>query len=301
MVGKFDDLAEVFEKGRLDYVGVVETQMRDRVRLVSKENKYQMIGKGRVKWRKKGGRVGLIVKNALNRKLEEICVGNDLESEDILVTRCEKVQANKCMILVVCYMTTTGPLAQEENVKKYTTLEIVVQEFISFPVIVMGDMNGHDGIHGEKVNENGRKLMDFCEGNEFENFIVAIGNSLHTWENREWKAAIDYVLVNHEARQHVREMYVDENEFDIDTDHRMLVLRYKCGGKEVMQQMSSVKEKWCLKAANWEEFDKEPKRRVWNRNGNENDMKKEIAKILYAPPEQIFGKIKCRRFTGKAN
>ncbi|KAF2353838.1 hypothetical protein FHG87_015409 [Trinorchestia longiramus] len=27
------------------------------------------------------------------------------------------------------------------------------------------------------------------------------------------------MLVNHEARQHVREMYVDENEFDIDTDH----------------------------------------------------------------------------------
>ncbi|KAF2343361.1 hypothetical protein FHG87_025884, partial [Trinorchestia longiramus] len=56
--------------------------MRDRVRLVCKENKYQMIGKGRVKWRKKGGRVGLIVKNALNWKLEEICVGNELGSED---------------------------------------------------------------------------------------------------------------------------------------------------------------------------------------------------------------------------
>ncbi|KAF2348161.1 Ribonuclease H domain, partial [Trinorchestia longiramus] len=65
-VGKFDDLAEEFENGRLDCLGVVETQMRDRVRLVSKENKYQVIGKGRVKWQKKGGGVGLIVKNALN-------------------------------------------------------------------------------------------------------------------------------------------------------------------------------------------------------------------------------------------
>ncbi|KAF2357108.1 hypothetical protein FHG87_012135, partial [Trinorchestia longiramus] len=55
--------------------------MRDRARLVCKENEYQMIGKGHVKWQKKGGGVGLIVKNALNWKLEEICVGNELESE----------------------------------------------------------------------------------------------------------------------------------------------------------------------------------------------------------------------------
>ncbi|KAF2363652.1 hypothetical protein FHG87_005604 [Trinorchestia longiramus] len=108
------------------------------------------------------------------------------------------------------------------------------------------------------------------------------------------------MLVNHEARQHVREMYVDENEFDIDTDHGMLVLKNKWGGKEVMQKMSSVKEKWCLKAANWEEFDKVLGRHVWNRNGNVNDMNKEMAKMLYATAEQIIGKVKCRRFTGKA-
>ncbi|KAF2351611.1 hypothetical protein FHG87_017635 [Trinorchestia longiramus] len=108
------------------------------------------------------------------------------------------------------------------------------------------------------------------------------------------------MLVNHEARQHVREIYVDENEFDIDTDHLILVLKYKLGGKEVMQEMSSVKEKWCLKAANWEEFDIVLERHVWNRNGNVNDMNKEMAKMLYATAEQIIGKVKCRRFTGKA-
>ncbi|KAF2364053.1 Endonuclease/exonuclease/phosphatase [Trinorchestia longiramus] len=118
-----------------------------------------------------------------------------------------------------------------------------------FLVIVMGDMNGHVGILGEKVNENGR-LIDFCEEKEFENLNVTIRNGLHTSESKEWKAAIDYVLVNHEARQHVREMYLDINEFDIDTDHRLLVLKYEWGGKEVMQAMSSVKEKWRLKAAN---------------------------------------------------
>ncbi|KAF2359434.1 hypothetical protein FHG87_009809 [Trinorchestia longiramus] len=71
-------------------------------------------------------------------KLEEICVGNELESEDILVMRCEKVQTNESIIVVLCYMTTMRPLAQEDNVKKYTVLERVVQEFSRFQVIVMG-------------------------------------------------------------------------------------------------------------------------------------------------------------------
>ncbi|KAF2343717.1 Endonuclease/exonuclease/phosphatase [Trinorchestia longiramus] len=181
--------------------------MRDRVRLVCKENKYRMMGKGCVKWHK----------NVRSRtdceesfKLEAIYVGNELESEDILAMRCEKGQANECIILVVCYMTTMEPIVQEENVKKYTILERVLQEFSRFPVIVMRDMNGHVGILGEKVNENGHKLIHFCEEYEFETLNAIIGNGLHTWENKEWKAAIDYMLVNHDARQHVREMYVDE-------------------------------------------------------------------------------------------
>ncbi|KAF2345016.1 hypothetical protein FHG87_024228 [Trinorchestia longiramus] len=125
-------------------------------------------------------------------------------------------------------------------------------------------------------------------------------NGLHTWESKEWKVAINYVLVNYEARQHVRDMNVDKNEFDVDTYHRKLVLKYKWSGKEAMQEMSRVKEKWRLKAINWEEFNKELRRRVWNRNGNVNDMNHEMAKALYATAELIIGKLKCRRLTGKA-
>ncbi|KAF2345949.1 hypothetical protein FHG87_023295 [Trinorchestia longiramus] len=83
-----------------------------------------------------------------------------------------------------------------------------------------------------------------------------------------------------QARQHIREVHVDENELDIDTDHRMLVLKYKWDRTEVMQEMSNVKEKWCLKAANWEEFDEELGRCEWNRNGNVNDMNKEMGENI---------------------
>ncbi|KAF2345643.1 Endonuclease/exonuclease/phosphatase [Trinorchestia longiramus] len=136
------------------------------------------------------------------------------------------MQANECVILVVSYRTTIGPLAQDGNMKKYTILEKVVQEFSRFPLIIVGDMNGHVGMLSERVNENGRKIIDSRKGNEFENVNVTIRDNLHTWESEEWKTAIDYVLVNSETRKNVREMYVDGNEFD-DTHHRMLVLKYK--------------------------------------------------------------------------
>ncbi|KAF2349015.1 Endonuclease/exonuclease/phosphatase [Trinorchestia longiramus] len=122
--------------------------------------------------------------------------------------RFEKLQENECAILVVHYMTIIGPLAQVENMM-YSILERIVQEFSRLPAIVMGDMNGYVGNHGERVNENGRKLIDFCEANEFKN-LCHNWNGLHTWESKEWKASIDYVFVNHEARQHVKEVYMDE-------------------------------------------------------------------------------------------
>ncbi|KAF2345454.1 hypothetical protein FHG87_023789 [Trinorchestia longiramus] len=52
-----------------------------------------------------------------------------------------------------------GTTNAEENTK-YTIQERVVQKFSGFPVDVMGDMNGHVGILGDKVNENGPKLID---------------------------------------------------------------------------------------------------------------------------------------------
>ncbi|KAF2344657.1 Endonuclease/exonuclease/phosphatase [Trinorchestia longiramus] len=137
---------------------------------------------------------------------------------------------------------TMGPLVQDKNMKKNTILERVGQKLIRFPMIVMGDMNGHVAIRDEKVNENGCKLINFSERYEFKNLNVTILNGVHTWKGKEWKPAIDLMLMNHEAKRHEREMYVDENEFDVDTDNQILVLKYKWGRKEVMQKMSSVTE-----------------------------------------------------------
>ncbi|KAF2354079.1 hypothetical protein FHG87_015163 [Trinorchestia longiramus] len=110
------------------------------------------------------------------------------------------------------------PLVQDENMKG-TILQREVQVFNSFKGIVMGDMNGHVGILGKKVNENGHELINLCEGNEFENLNVTIGNGLYVLKSKEWKAAIEDVLVNYKARRQVREIYIDENNFDIDTYH----------------------------------------------------------------------------------
>ncbi|KAF2345672.1 hypothetical protein FHG87_023572 [Trinorchestia longiramus] len=54
-----------------------------------------------------------------------------------------------------------------------------------------------------------------------------VADMVDTARNTAWDLAIDYVLVKDKAKRHVDEMYVDENEFDIDTNHQMLVLKYK--------------------------------------------------------------------------
>ncbi|KAF2359682.1 hypothetical protein FHG87_009562 [Trinorchestia longiramus] len=111
----------------------LQAYLKDRPFKVFMEDTYssERITRSGVLGIKRGG-VGLIVKNALKWKLGKICVGNEHESEDILAMKCEKGQANDCIILVVCYMTTIGLLVQDKNRKKYTTLERKVQEFSRF-------------------------------------------------------------------------------------------------------------------------------------------------------------------------
>ncbi|KAF2350080.1 hypothetical protein FHG87_019164 [Trinorchestia longiramus] len=114
---------------------------------------------------------------------------------------------------------------RKKSKKNCEYAEKVIDDMNEGMVIVQG---------GEKeLLENGREvtenaIMKVVERAQKKNVRVAVTrNGLHTWESKEWKAAIDNVLVSHEARRYVRKMYVDENEFDIDTDHRMLVLKCK--------------------------------------------------------------------------
>ena len=97
----------------------------------------------------------------------------------------------------------------------------------------MGDMNGHTGILGEKVDKNGDRLLNFVETSNLEILNRTIGERKVTWKGRCFESAIDYILVNQGARELVHEIVIDEDGLvDIDSDHNVLLLRYGVRGKE---------------------------------------------------------------------
>ena len=113
--GKIEDLSmELYEWG-MDVMAVTETQLRERVDMCC--DRYRMIGKGRSKWMKRGGGVGILIRNDLKFEMDELNVGNCMMSEDILAMRVEyKAGKEKIsLVMVVCYMTTAGPDADQDN------------------------------------------------------------------------------------------------------------------------------------------------------------------------------------------
>lgn len=227
--GKFEDIVHEMDSVGLDMLVVTQTTLRGNVMEVDEIDNYKFIGKGREKIKRSGGGVGIIYNCQKGVILDEIDVESECkESEDIAVFRAHSAAQYRDIecILVVCYMTVDGP-NMSENVAKYRVLLDIVEKYRSSNLIVLGDMNGHTGILGERTNYNGELLMDFAEnaGLEILNHTIAEGKV--TWSNRISESAIDYVLVNQEARSKVQSMVVDEEGIiDIDSDHNALLFDF---------------------------------------------------------------------------
>ena len=68
-------------------------------------------------------------------------------------------------------------------------------------MLVMGDMNGHIGLLGEKENANGKLLREACEKMNLEILHETMAEGRITWQHKDMKSAIDYVLANEKARE----------------------------------------------------------------------------------------------------
>ena len=249
------------EKTGINLLAITQTTLRGDIN--ENFNDYRMLGKGRKNFSKLGGGVGLIFKEGQGITIEEIDINsNSIEGEDIAAYRCQGIKGNAKekigdFILIVCYMTVEGPNVNQNSVK-YQVIENFIRNLGNKKIIIVGDMNGHTGILGEKVNRNGERLLEFAEINGFEILNHTIADGKITWVGNSFESAIDYILVNEQARELVKEMVIDEDGMvDIDSDHNILLLKY--GGKEVnlgnKERKSNSGSKWILKNANYENFE----------------------------------------------
>jgi hypothetical protein len=266
-VGKMDDICAEMENWDMDIMGLVETQLRERVK--DDHDKYRMIGKGRSIQTRKGGGVAVLVRKDREIEVEEFEVGEDGVSEDIIGVRVEFSRRGKRkekLFIFVCYMTTEGGNARNENNGKYNILKREIEKISEERVIVMGDMNGHIGMLGEEVNGNGERLLSFAEEMNLEILNQTISEGRVTWSVKERQSAIDYILVNERARSKIKSMNIDEEgEWDLNTDHNVMSLRYECG-VQVEQKKDKVRKgkRWKLRDAKWDEFQVELGECEWN-------------------------------------
>ena len=131
-------------------------------------------------------------------------------------------------------------------------------------MVVMGDMNAHVGILGERMNKNGEMLEEFTDEMGLENLNVTLAEGRVTWSAREHESAIDYVLVNGRMREIVSRMWIDEEGMvDIVSDHNMLVVECLLQGRKEVK-VASKSKKWRLRDVGWENFQVDLSERSWD-------------------------------------
>ncbi len=291
--GKLEDISCEMNEWDVDVVGVTETQLRERLEKESDE--YFMLNKGRSKWKKSGGGVGMMIRKKSNIVCEEINVGTDEMSEDILAMKLEYKVRNvvERVVMVVCYMTVQGMNAARDNERKYEILRNLVRENVNEKIVIMGDMNGHIGILSEDVNGNGQKLLDFAEQMRMEILNVTIAEGKTTWSVRDQVSAIDYILVNENAREKVQNMWIDESGMiDVATDHNVLVLNW-IGAKSEKKSERRIKQKrWKMRDVKWDDFQVELSEIDFVCGGTVENANSELREKITKAAEKRIGYIK---------
>ncbi|KAG0725926.1 hypothetical protein GWK47_037610 [Chionoecetes opilio] len=126
----------------------------------------------------------------------------------------------KKFIAIVVYLTVEGHRAGRENRMKYNILKKIFRDHAGECVMVMGDMNAHLGMLGERINQNGEMLAEFIDELELENLNETVAEGRVTWNASNQESAIDCVGEWQNARR-----WIDEDGItDIVSDHTMLVV-----------------------------------------------------------------------------
>lgn len=92
--------------------------------------------------------------------------------------------------MLVVYMTMGSEIAVRKNRAKYDVLRKVVRQHAGEKVTVMGDMNGHRGVFGEKMYQNRELLDEFVHEINLENLHVTLAEGRVMWTAREFLLSV---------------------------------------------------------------------------------------------------------------
>ena len=203
---------------------------------------------------KKGGGVGIIMREKTGLQIEEIRLKEDgayLGSGKGDIITVKLTEKHKLWWITVVYMGVEGTENRESNKKKYKALTEIKEKVREEKWIVMGDFNGHTGMKNEAVNWNGEMLLDYCDKTNMiiKNWEV---ENLTTWRGNGAETVIDYVLVNEAADKQEMRFWSNEN-IDI-SDHVMIGLNKRKTGDINKPVRKKEIAKWIMTKAQWSKY-----------------------------------------------
>jgi len=252
--GKWRSLIE--EGKDYDVIGIGETGWHDSIEW--SEGGWEVIGRGRQIGEKKGGGVGIIMKEKEGRNIEEVRLARETEDRlghnkgDILTVKIKEHKTE--WWITVMYMGVESRMNYEDNRRLYEALISVKERVGQNKWIILGDLNGHIGLMEETVNRNGQLILDFIgdTGMRIKNWEL---ENPVTWRDRRSESAIDYVIVNEQVEKQGCRMWKNEG-VDI-SDHFLIGIT--CGKirKSTEVRKEEWKEKWNIKNADWIKYCRE--------------------------------------------
>ena len=136
------------------------------------------------------------------------------------------------LLLIVCYLT-SGEASEiiRENTMKDEETGAIISRYKQEQIIIMGDMNEHIGMLGERIHKNGELLLILSERYNLEigNLTTAEGKVTRKRLTAIEKSAILYILYSQEGKG-ISIMKIDEaGEIDVKLDHNVITFRYEIG------------------------------------------------------------------------
>ena len=136
-----------------------------------------------------------------------------------------KIGSEKFNIILV-YMSVDNIVQNKNNMKE---IESIIND-MQGSYMILGDFNGHLGFLGpHQMNKNGELLYNLI--NKY-NLILLNGHpectGEITWEQKNKRSVIDYILVNNDMHESFINMNIDDNKevFDL-SDHNMLTATFR--------------------------------------------------------------------------
>ena len=158
-------------------------------------------------------------------------------------------------------------------------------------MIVLGDFNGHIGLNGEQINNNGGDLLNFADTNNL--YITNMEeeqNGKWTWERDNLRYTLDYVLLNDLATLTYKGLCIDsENDKDINSDHRMVGISI-AWAKSKITYRGSRRKIWKNKNIDWERFEEAMNEEISKTNINEEISYKMMVNVINKVAYECIGK-----------